>query len=240
MILIKTNYQKTFIGRGTVREFQRKTFANDTKDLLELTLTAGDDVFEMTLFNTKKSPQKVMSTIQKLHEGDTVKVGGSISQREYENKMGELRTVNQHTGFYVQHVDEDEHLGIYATFAGIVEKKLEGEETNSIILKVIDDFSKKVEKYTIEFAKTLDEFFDDIDLLDNISIVAEIRNRTTVDMENIPNAYGAAIDGVTPAGIKRTYERKFLAVSGYILAKEDELEDEEDVELDIDNEEIPF
>lgn len=242
VIDIQAQFETRFLARGTLDKVERIEYAEGTKELLKITLKAGEDFFTYSIFNTKKDPQRVRGMMTKLRKGDFLKASGTISNNEYEDKEGNIRKSQNYTAFYTEHVDEIESPKIFVTIAGILTKKVDKEDLGGkeITIRTYNSYQEVNDFFTLSVDEKMSEFFDDINEGDNISVTAEYLNRVVAEIktENI-KSYGADVEGVAPAGIARKFKRKVNVIQGYILAEESEI-DEEETFLDIDNDDIPF
>ncbi len=241
VIAIKTQFDARFLVTGNLEKVERVEYSNGTKELLKITVKAGEDYFTYTMFNTKKDPQRIRSLMTKLRKGDFVKASGTVSVNEYEDKQGNVQTSQNYSAFYTEHVKPTDHARGFVTIAGILKKKVDKEDLGGkeITIRVFDDFRQENNEYTLAVDEKMTDFFDDINEGDNITVTAEYINRSVADVPATGiKSYGEDIEGVIPAGMKRRYERKINVISGKILAEESELED--DSFFDIDNEDIPF
>lgn len=243
VIKIKAQFGTEFLATGVLEKAERIEYANGTKDFLKITLRAGDDYITYSIFNTKKDPQRVKGMMTKLRKGDFLKAQGTVSISEYEDKQGNLRTIQNYTAFYTEHIDKIERPRIFVTIAGILKKKVDKEDMGGkeVTIRVFDDFRKENSEYTLSVDEKMSGYFDGINEGDNISVTAEYINRSVADISSSNvKIYGEVIDDIVPAGMKRKYERKVNVISGSILAEESELDDEEDTFFDVDNDDIPF
>ncbi|MBU5669623.1 hypothetical protein KQI68_07190 [Peptoniphilus sp. MSJ-1] len=243
MVFIKAQYDARFLASGTLEKIERVEYSNGTKELLKITLKAGEDFITYTTFNTKKDPQRIKRMMTELRKGDFLKARGTVSINEYEDKQGNLRENLNYTAFVTEHIEPIDNPKAYITIAGILKKKIdtETERGKEITIEVYDDFRGKSENYKVSLDESMEGYFDDIEMGDNISVTAEYISRSVADVDTSSmKSYGKTIDNVAPAGVNRKYINKINVVQGYILAEESELEDEEDFPFPVDNEDIPF
>lgn len=242
MIIIKAKFDAQFLVTGNLEKVERVEYSNGTKELLKITLKAGEDYMTYTMFNTKKEPQRIRSLMTKLRKGDFLKAQGTVSLSDYEDKQGNVKTSQNYTAFYTEHVDEIQHPRAFVTIAGILKKKVDKEDLGGkeITIRVFDEFRQENNEYTLSVDEKMSEYFDSINEGDNITVTAEYINRIVADVPtNGMKVYGETIEGIVPAGMKRKSERKINVISGSIIAEASELE-EEDNNFDIDNDDIPF
>lgn len=242
MIIIKAKFDAQFLITGNLEKVERVEYSNGTKELLKITIKAGEDYFTYTMFNTKKDPQRIRSLMTKLRRGDFLKAQGTVSLSDYEDKQGNVRQMQNYTAFYTEHVDEIQHPRAFVTIAGILKKKVDKEDLGGkeITIRVFDEFRQENNEYTLSVDEKMSEYFDSISEGDNITVTAEYINRIVADVSaSGMKVYGETVEGVVPAGMKRRYERKINVISGSIIAESSELE-EEDNTFDIDNDDIPF
>lgn len=242
MIIIKAKFDAQFLVTGNLEKVERVEYSNGTKELLKITLKAGEDYMTYTMFNTKKEPQRIRSLMTKLRKGDFLKAQGTVSLSDYEDKQGNVRQIQNYTAFYTEHVDEIQHPRAFVTIAGILKKKVDKEDLGGkeITIRVFDEFRQENNEYTLSVDEKMSEYFDSINEGDNITVTAEYINRIVADVPtNGMKVYGETIEGIVPAGMKRKSERKINVISGSIIAEASELE-EEDNNFDIDNDDIPF
>ncbi|NMW84720.1 hypothetical protein HKO22_03040 [Peptoniphilus sp. AGMB00490] len=242
MINIKPQFETRFLATGTLDKVERVEYADGTKELLKLTLKAGEDYFTYTIFNTKKEPQRVRGMMTKLRKGDFLKASGIVSNNEYEDKEGNIRKTQNYTAFYTEHIDEIGSPRVFITIAGILTKKVDKEDLGGkeITIRVFDDYREVNDLYTMSVDEKMGDFFEDVNEGDNISVTAEYINRAVAEIktDNI-KSYGASVEGIAPAGIARKFKNKVNVIQGYILAEESEI-DEEETFFEIDNDDIPF
>lgn len=242
MITIKARYDARFLVTGTLEKVERVEYSNGTKELLKITLKAGDDFFTYTMFNTKKEPQRIKSLMTKLRKGDFLKASGTVSLSDYEDKQGNVREMQNYTAFATEHVEEIENPRAFVTISGILKKKVDKEDMGGkeITIRVFDDFRQKNDEYKLSLDEKMAEYYDNISEGDNISVTAEYINRSVADVSsNELTVYGENIDGIIPAGMKRKYERKINVISGLMLVEESELDEEENI-FDMNDDDIPF
>lgn len=241
MIIIKAKFDAQFLVTGNLEKVERVEYSNGTKELLKITIKAGEDYMTYTMFNTKKEPQRIRSLMTKLRKGDFLKAQGTVSLNEYEDKQGNVKTTQNYTAFYTEHVDEIQHPRAFVTIAGILKKKVDKEDLGGkeITIRVFDEFRQENNEYTLSVDEKMSEYFDSINEGDNITVTAEYINRIVADVpSNGMKVYGETIEGIVPAGMKRKSERKINVISGSIIAEASELED--DGFFEIDNDDIPF
>lgn len=242
MANIKAQFDARFLATGTLEKVERVEYNNGTKDFLKITLRSGEDYITYSTFNTKKDPQRVKGLMTKLRKGDFLKASGTVSINEYEDRQGNLRTTQNYTAFYTEHVDPSDSPKAFITIAGILTKKVDKEDMGGkeISIRVFDDYSKTNSEYTLSVDTSMEEYYDDINEGDNISVTAEYISRAVAEIKSDGiKSYGAELDDIAPAGMKRTFVNKINVIQGYILAEESELDDE-DTFFDIDNDDIPF
>lgn len=241
MIAIKAQFDARFLATGTLEKVKRVEYANGTKELLNITLNSDGNYFTYTMFNTKKEPQRIQSLMTKLRKGDLLKASGTVAVREYEDKQGNVQNTINYSAFATEHLGELTHPRVFITVAGILKKKVDKEEMGGkeITIRVFDDYNKQNQEYTFSVDEKMEQYYEDINEGDNISVTAQYINQAVAEVSSNVKSYGEEIDDIVPAGMKRTYERKINVISGSILAEESEL-DEEDEIFDIDNDDIPF
>ena len=235
-------YSSRFRACGNVQKVEVVEYSNGTKELLKITLKAGEDYITYAVMNTKNDPQKTQNLLLKLREGDFVQTDGNVSTNEYEDRTGNLRVSENFVAFGTNHVEEISDPQIFLTVAGIVKSKMDSdnEDDKKIRISVYDDYSTKTYEYLFRLDKSMADFFDDIDVGDNVSVVAKYVNRTVADINaSTTPTYGQQIDGVTPAGMARKRVNEKVILQGFVVAQADDLTDEDDFEA-INNDDIPF
>lgn len=243
VIVIKAKFDTKFLATGILDKAERKEFKSGNGEMLKITIKSGEDYFTFDFFNTKKDPQRVRGMMTKLRKGDFIKTEGSISINEYEDKEGNLRKSQNYSAFYIQHIEEISNPTIFISVAGILKKKVDKEDMGGkeITVRVFDDYRKTNDEYTFGIGNNLESFYDTADEGDNISVTAVYTNRAVADIssEHI-QSFGEELDGMTPAGVKRKFERKLDTRQAKILAEESELDEDGEAFFEIDNDDIPF
>lgn len=243
MIVIKAKFDTKFLATGNVDKAERVEFKSGNGEMLKITIKSGEDYFTFSFFNTKKDPQRVREMMVKLRKGDFIKTEGTVSINEYEDKEGNLRKSPNYSAFYIQHIEEIPNPTIFISVAGILKKKVDKEDMGGkeVTIRVFDDYQKTNGEYTFGIGNKLASFYDTANEGDNISVTAVYTNRPVADIlsTNI-QSFGEELEGITPAGVNRKFEKKLDVRQAKILAEESELDEEEDTFFEIDNEDIPF
>lgn len=243
MIVIKAKFDTKFLATGTLDKAERVEFKSGNGEMLKITIKSGEDYFTFSFFNTKKDPQRVRSMMTKLRKGDFIKTEGSISINEYEDKEGNLRKSQNYSAFYIEHIEEIANPTVFISIAGILKKKVDKEDMGGkeITIRVFDEYKKTNGEYTFDIGDKLSAFYDTANEGDNISVTAVYTNRAVADISSTNiQSFGEELEGITPAGVNRKYERKLDTKQAKILAEESELDEEEDSFFEIDNDDIPF
>lgn len=242
MINIKAQFDAKFLTTGTLTKAERVEYANGTKEFLKITLKSGEDLIAYSIFNTQKEPQRTRGLMTKLRQGDFLKASGTVSINEFEDRQGNLRSTENYTAFYTEHIEPNENPKTFVTIAGILKKKVDKEDMGGkeITIRVFDDYRKTNNEYTLSIDESMEEYFNDINEGDNISVTAQFINRAVADISTADiKSYGETINDVVPAGVKRKYQKKLNVIQGYILAEESELDDDNE-DFNIEDEDVPF